>query len=213
MTNALIQKKKEESDQEIILKLLEHVEGEESISQGSFAEKIGIAKGLANAYFNRCIRKGWVKLRQAPRQRYLYYLTPQGFAEKARLTAQFLAYSYEFYRQSREDFVTLLQEVRSQGHHRVAVIGAGELAEIAAIVSHEAAVQIVGFLDKAGTRETLAGCPVSPDLAGLGSPVDAAVLAHLEGAYEAYEDFRTANPGIPVFVPRQLRSLVARGAK
>ena len=44
---------------------------------------MGVALGLANSYLKRCIRKGFIKITEAPANRYLYYLTPQGFAEKA----------------------------------------------------------------------------------------------------------------------------------
>jgi len=85
LSGALIKRKKDEAEQEIVLRLLEHVERHDVVSQDGFAKQIGIAKGLANAYFNRCLQKGWIKLRQVPKQRFLYYLTPKGFAEKARL--------------------------------------------------------------------------------------------------------------------------------
>ena len=38
---------------------------------------------------------------------FFYYLTPKGFAEKASLTAQFLSYSYQFYRDARADDVAI----------------------------------------------------------------------------------------------------------
>ena len=113
MSDALIQKKRDEGKQEILLRLLEQVEADDSVSQDRFAKRVGIAKGLANAYFNRCLQKGWIRLRQVPKQRFLYYLTPKGFAEKARLTAAFLTSSYQFYRHARED-VSLTMRGRKQ---------------------------------------------------------------------------------------------------
>ena len=63
------------------------VEENSQITQRSLASELGIALGLTNAYLKRCVRKGWVKINQAPANRYAYYLTPRGFAEKSRLTA------------------------------------------------------------------------------------------------------------------------------
>lgn len=157
MSDALIQKKRNEREQEIVLRLLEHVAEDESLSQAKFAQRIGIAKGLANSYFNRCLQKGWIKLRQVPKQRFLYYLTPKGFSEKASLTAQFLSYSYKFYRDARADLGATMDKAAAKGHKRLAVLGDGELAEIAAIVSEEGPTEIVGFIAEKSTRERIAG--------------------------------------------------------
>lgn len=209
---ALIQKKRNEGQQEIVLRLLEQVEADDSVSQDRFAKRLGIAKGLANAYFNRCLKKGWIRLRQVPKQRFLYYLTPKGFAEKARLTAEYLTSSYQFYRNVRADMGVLMAEAAAQGHRRLAVLGAGELAEITAIVSEESGVEIAGFIAPNCPRQSIAGRPVVADWAAVGD-ADGALLATLENARVEFESFCAEHPTVPVFVPQQLRSLVARNPK
>ena len=72
-------------DDRIVLNLLNSVD-DGAQSQRRIAEDLGIALGLVNAYLKRCVKKGLVKVSQAPARRYAYYLTPQGFAEKSRLT-------------------------------------------------------------------------------------------------------------------------------
>jgi hypothetical protein len=209
---ALIQKKRNESDQEIVLRLLEHVEAADAVSQDRFARQVGIAKGLANAYFNRCLHKGWIKLRQVPKQRFLYYLTPMGFAEKARLTAQFLTHSYRFYRDARADMVDLIRKAGTNGHKRLAVLGDGELAEITLIVSHDTPVEVVGFIAPGSTRQRIAGCPVVPTWLEI-EGADGAVLATVEGALAVFDEFRAQQPAVTVFVPEHLRSLVWKKMK
>src|SRR6266699_1942488 len=83
-----------------LLELLEVVGRKNDVSQRHLARHLGVALGLANSYLRRCIRKGWIKITDAPANRYLYYLTPKGFSEKSRLTAQYLAYSLTFYRKA-----------------------------------------------------------------------------------------------------------------
>jgi DNA-binding MarR family transcriptional regulator len=212
VSDALIQKKRTESQQEIVLRLLEQVEADDSVSQDGFAKRVGIAKGLANAYFNRCLQKGWIRLRQVPKQRFLYYLTPKGFAEKARLTAEFLTSSYQFYRNVREEMGLLMADAASQGYRRLAVLGAEELAEITAVVSDECSVEIAGFVAPGSKREKLTGRRVVATWAGLDG-ADAAILATFENAREVYHNFRAEHPGVPVFVPRQLRAFVGSNAK
>ncbi len=78
-------------DARIMLGVLQAVEAGEVRSQRHLAAELGIALGLANAYVKRCIRKGLMKVSEVPARRYAYYLTPQGFAEKSRLTAEYLS--------------------------------------------------------------------------------------------------------------------------
>ena len=77
------------------------------------------------------IRKGLIKMRHVPINRYAYYLTPQGFAEKSRLTAQYLAISFDFFRLARSQCSVLFAECETRGWTRIALCGGGELAEIA----------------------------------------------------------------------------------
>jgi DNA-binding MarR family transcriptional regulator len=209
VSDALIQKKRIEGRQEITLRLLEHVEAEEAVSQDRFAKRIGIAKGLANAYFNRCLEKGWIRLRQVPKQRFLYYLTPKGFAEKSRLTAEFLSSSYQFYRTVRAEMGSLMAEAAEQSLTRLAVLGAEELAEIIAIVSEESRVKVVGFIAPDSPRRRLVGRPVVASWSDL-KGTDGAILATFRETPAVYATFRAEHPTVPVFVPRQLRSLVRK---
>src|SRR5204863_3442431 len=111
------------------------------------AGDLGIALGLANAYLRRCVRKGLVKIRQVPLNRYAYYLTPKGFAEKSQLTAEYLALSFNFFRQARSDCAVLLKECAALGWQRVVLYGAGELAEIAVLSAAESEIQVILVID------------------------------------------------------------------
>jgi len=73
----------------LTLNLLGAIEQQDDVSQRHLAEHMGVALGMANSYLKRCVKKGWIKVTTAPANRYLYYLTPTGFAEKARLTGEF----------------------------------------------------------------------------------------------------------------------------
>src|SRR5262252_9985769 len=90
--------KDESGADRIVLGLLNSVEADGARSQRRIAAELGIALGLVNAYLKRCVKKGLVKVHDAPARRYAYYLTPQGFAEKSRLTVQYLSDSFSFFR-------------------------------------------------------------------------------------------------------------------
>src|SRR5258708_8497310 len=90
-------------NERILLGLLASVERDGAQSQRKLASELGIALGLVNAYLKRCVKKGLLKVSEAPARRYVYYLTPQGFAEKSKLTVDYLAYSFSFFRQAPSD--------------------------------------------------------------------------------------------------------------
>ena len=121
-------RKREES---VTLEILEAIEAQSDVTQRHLARRTGIALGLANSYLKRCVRKGLVKIHQAPANRYLYYLTPKGFAEKSRLTAQYLSYSFKFYRRAGQSCAEVFADCGKRGWNRITLCGASDLAEIA----------------------------------------------------------------------------------
>ncbi|HUC71781.1 MAG TPA: winged helix-turn-helix transcriptional regulator [Stellaceae bacterium] len=151
-------------DPEIVRGLLTSIERDSAVTQRKLAGDLGIALGLANAYLRRCVRKGLVKVSQVPLNRYAYYLTPQGFAEKSRLTAEYLAYSFDFFRRARQDCSEVLRQCAARGWHRVVLYGGGELAEIAVLSAGDSGVEIVCVVDQAFGRRC-AGLAVVADLA------------------------------------------------
>lgn len=152
-------------DPEIVLGLLTSIERDSAVTQRKLAGDLGIALGVTNAYLRRCVRKGLVEVSQVPLNRYAYHLTPQGFAEKSRLTAEYLAYSFDFFRRARRDCSEVLRQCAARGWRRVVLYGAGELAEIAALSAGDSGIEIVCVVDKAATGRRCAGLAVVADLA------------------------------------------------
>lgn len=113
-----------------MLGLLDSVERNGGQSQRHLASELGIALGLVNAYLKRCIKKGLVKASQAPARRYVYYLTPQGFAEKSRLTVEYLSFSFSFFRQAKADCSVLFEVARANGQARVVLAGKSDLRKL-----------------------------------------------------------------------------------
>ena len=111
---------RETGDPQIVLGLLNSIERDSTITQRRLAGDLGIALGLANSYLRRCVRKGLIKMSQVPLNRYSYYLTPQGFAEKSRLTAEYLAVSFNFFRRARNDCAELFEQCAARATARCA---------------------------------------------------------------------------------------------
>lgn len=150
----------QEREEVLTLEILQAIEARSDVTQRHLADRLGVALGLANSYLKRCVRKGLVKITQAPANRYFYYLTPQGFAEKTRLTAEYLSVSFDFYRRASDSVAAALAECVEAGGRRVVLLGVSELAEIASVRAHDYALEIVGTLDPGSERECFAGKPV-----------------------------------------------------
>lgn len=182
MTKIDLESGKFDSEERIMLGLLTAVHDNEELSQRSLASELSIALGLANTYLKRCIKKGLIKVKQAPANRYAYYLTPQGFSEKTRLTAEFLSQSFTLFRVARTEAADIYGRCLGHGWRRIVLIGGGDLAEIIAM-SVPDGVEALALFDPKGEGgiegiETLAD---ETALAGF----DAAIVCTLRAPFEA----------------------------
>jgi hypothetical protein len=108
----------------------------------------------------RCVRRGLIKMRQVPLNRYADYLTPQGFGAKSRLTAEYLAVSFNFFRRARVDCADLFERCAASGWRNTALYGAGDLAEMAILSAGEAGIETLCVIDLERAGRRCAGVPV-----------------------------------------------------
>lgn len=195
---------KSDREEEHLLELLDAVGRRSNVSQRHLADNLGIALGLANSYLKRCIRKGFIKISEAPANRYLYYLTPKGFTEKSRLTAKYLSTSFAFYRRAGQSCLKVYLKCQSQGWRRVLLYGVSDLAEIATLRAQEGGVEIVGILDPSATRRRFAGVPVCRDRRQA-EQFDVLVLTELRSPLLSYERLLKEVDEERVLIPDILR--------
>jgi DNA-binding MarR family transcriptional regulator len=188
----------------IVLGLLEYVERGGEQSQRRLASELGVALGLANAYLRRCVKKGLVKVRQVPARRYAYYLTPRGFAEKSRLTLEFMSHSFALFRRAKADCSAALERARARGYGRIALMGASDLAEIAAICALDGGFSIVAVVDASLDAERFAGAPAVRSLDALAPPPDAVIITDMQNAAAALQAAVAAFGAGRVLVPALL---------
>lgn len=144
--------------------LLAFVEREAHVSQRKLAGELGVALGLVNTYIKRCVKKGLIKVQQVPSRRYAYYLTPSGFAEKSRLTAEYLSWSLSFFQRARAQCSTLLELAEQSGLDTIALYGGSDLTEIAILCASEHSVKIVSIVDPSMRKTQLLHIPVVASL-------------------------------------------------
>jgi DNA-binding MarR family transcriptional regulator len=194
----------EHENERIVLGVLSSVEHDGDKSQRRIAAELGIALGLVNAYLKRCVKKGLVKVQDAPARRYAYYLTPQGFTEKSRLTVQYLSDSFSFFRQAKADCATVFQSAREQNFQNLVLCGKSDLAEIAILSAVDCGVSIVAVVDQNANEMPFVGKPVVSGYDRLSVPFDAVIVTDVVNARGAFnEALRLYGPG-RVLAPRLL---------
>ncbi|MBH0177333.1 MAG: winged helix-turn-helix transcriptional regulator [Nitrospira sp.] len=168
------------------LLLLTELERDGAVTQRSLAMKLGVALGLTNLYVKRLARKGYIKITTIPSHRVRYVLTPQGFAEKSRLTYLYMQYSLAHYREMRARLRQTLSYAAESGMRRVVIYGTGELAEMAYLSLREMNMVLVGFVDDEQQASFLS-YPVWLPQTLTEWEFDAVLLADLDGAVRQKE--------------------------
>jgi len=189
-----------EGDQEITLGVLNAIEKNSNITQRDVAKDIGIALGLANTYLKRCIKKGLIKMQHIPANRYAYYLTPQGFAEKARLTAEYLSQGFQFFRLARTQLVTILDACQKRNLNSLALHGLTDIAEIAFLSISNYDIEIVGIIDKSSALNEYGGVPIFSNIGDL-PPVDAIIVTDLGDPRQVVQGLSNYFRADQIFVP------------
>lgn len=191
-------------DSEILLGLLNSVEENGARSQRHLAAELGIALGLVNAYLKRCVKKGLLKVGEAPARRYAYYLTPQGFAEKSRLTVEYLSASFSFFRRAKDDCARAFADARSRGLPRIVLVGKSDLAEIAILCAAESHIDIVALVDAEADVTHFAGIGVAKTLKDVVGGFDAILITNLAHPQAALEEAVAELGADHVFAPALL---------
>lgn len=194
----------EHENEGIVLDLLSSVEHDGERSQRHIAAELGIALGLVNAYLKRCVKKGLVKVHDAPARRYAYYLTPQGFAEKSRLTVQYLSASFSFFRVAKGDCTRVFEQAKADGFSRLVLAGKSDLAEIAILCAVEAGVTIVALVDPRSEDIRFFGVDVCRHYADVKAQFDAVVVTDVARANASFDMAVESCGGDRVLVPSLL---------
>jgi DNA-binding MarR family transcriptional regulator len=190
-------------DDRIVLNLLNSVD-DGAQSQRRIAEDLGIALGLVNAYLKRCIKKGLVKVSEAPARRYAYYLTPQGFAEKSRLTVEYLSLSFSFFRQARADCTQTFALAKERNFQSLVLSGKSDLAEIAVLSAVDSAIAIVAIVDPSANTHQFVGKLLVSSYDKLEAPFDAVMITDVVNARGTFDEAVRIHGAHRVLAPKLL---------
>ena len=145
--------KRDQVEQKVMVNLLSEIEKNPSCTQRGLSQDLGIALGLMNQYVKRCVSKGWVRASQVSPRRMTYFLTPEGFLEKSQMVRDYLAGSLSFFRDAKGQCEEVFAFCETQGWQNIALVGAGDLAEIAHLVSQAMNIETTLVVDMGTLKE------------------------------------------------------------
>ncbi|MEM7542679.1 MAG: winged helix-turn-helix transcriptional regulator [Pseudomonadota bacterium] len=197
-------------EKDLTLDLLEAIEARSDVTQRHLADRLGVALGMTNAYLKRCVLKGLVKIQQAPANRYAYYLTPKGFAEKSRLTGEFLSASFDYYHRAATSIEESYDQIEISGDRRVLLAGVSEIAEIASVRAHQFEIELIGTVQPTEFKGAFLGRPVW----SITEPIpdfDSILFTTLSDAQQFFNALVERFDPKPLVVPAVLQPLLENG--
>ena len=112
------------------LTLFNTVERKPEINQRQLARELDVSLGLTNTYFQRVLKKGWIRAKQVKPRRWLYFLTPQGALEKSRLSVSYLHRTLESFRELKSNGDEYLRILSKKGVLGIHLCGEDDLTEV-----------------------------------------------------------------------------------
>lgn len=127
--------------------MLEEISRDSVASQRKLSKRLGVALGVTNACLKKMVNKGYVKIKGINHKRISYFLTPEGFSEKTRLTYHFLEYTIHYYTTLKKNLSEKLDAISKEGIRRVVYYGAGDVMEVTFVTMHQTNLELLGIID------------------------------------------------------------------
>lgn len=117
-----------------VLAMLDALAEQADRSQRQLSSATGLNLAKVNFLLKSLVEKGHVKFNNVSNNpnklAYLYILTPQGVAEKARLTYRFIERTLNQYQEIENRVKDGLKRLAEEGAKKVVVVGSGEIARV-----------------------------------------------------------------------------------
>jgi hypothetical protein len=109
-------------------------------------------------------RKGWIRIQGLSHRKIGYYLTPKGFAERAKLTLHMISYTMQHYSELKKMISQRLLEMEQDGFNRIVFYGISDEMEIAYITLQGVNLKLVGIVedDEKFTPQIMFGYELEP---------------------------------------------------
>ena len=107
---------------DIRLDLLRRLESNPKYTQRELSREMGVSLGKVNYCMQKLTAKGWVKLinfsRSSNKLGYMYFLTPKGIEQKARLTSAFLKIKLDVFELLKNEIEQLKLDEKEMANER-----------------------------------------------------------------------------------------------
>jgi len=148
------------------LTLFNTVESSPEINQRQLAQELDVSLGLTNTYFQRVLKKGWVRAKQVKPRRWLYFLTPQGALEKSRLSLSYLHRTLDSFRELKGKGDEHLRILSQKGIRGIHLCGENDLTEVLSFCFSGVEIELLSVIPE---KSLLADClqkekPALPEL-------------------------------------------------
>lgn len=154
---------KKMADEAVTLRIFDIIEQNPRTSQQKITMQTGLTTGLVHSFMKRVIKKGWIRAKQVNAKRWLYFITPEGFTEKSRLTMGYLSRTLNAYRSAQKIVQVHLGKCYENNWLKLIVAGDNELAEIAALnIQASNDLTLVAVVAESGNYKTIAGESILP---------------------------------------------------
>ncbi len=153
------------------------------------ASKLGVSVKLAHETLKQMVARGLLHVKKEHARRWDYFLTPQGIAEKTRLTCEFLDFSMQFYREARRRSAQLCRDLHEVGTSHIAFLGAGEMAEIVYLGVVEWKLQLSEVFDDDRTGRDFMGIRVQPVAHISSARTEAIIICQYDSKHPMTERF------------------------
>ena len=148
------------------LTLFNTVESSPEINQRQLAQELDVSLGLTNTYFQRVLKKGWVRAKQVKPRRWLYFVTPKGALEKSRLSLSYLHRTLNSFRELKskgDKHLRVLSEKRVSGIH---LCGEDDLTEVLSFCFSGIEIELLSVISEKSLLKNIeeSGNPALPEL-------------------------------------------------
>ena len=148
------------------LTLFNTVESKPEINQRQLARELDVSLGLTNTYFQRVLKKGWIRAQQVKPRRWLYFLTPNGALEKSRLSLFYLHRTLNSFRELKSKGDEHLRILSKKGVRGIHLCGEDDLIEVLSYCFSGFEIELLSVIREKSLLENLEqnSIPALPEL-------------------------------------------------
>ncbi len=181
------------------LELISVLEVDQQVSQFALGKRLNIAAGLVNILMKRAVKKGFVKMKQVPARRFAYYITRKGFAEKAKLVAEYLSSSLDLYRRLRIEYRDMFEALEVKEAQNVVLVGSIDVAEVAIMAAFDTDVTITALINTETNNSHIGSIPILPKITPI--PDAVFVICNAENPQACFDDLTHRHQGHMIKYP------------